>query len=58
VRAALHEKHAEDFPGILGLEEVVVEVQTKDAARGGSGDAYDPEVRAFGTARFALWRRK
>jgi len=59
VRAALHEKHAEDFPGIAGLEDVLVEIASKDGNRRSSvGDQYEDQTRAFGIARFTIWRSR
>lgn len=57
LRSALHEKHAADFPGVAGLEEVRVEVETKDA-RPGAVDEYEDEVRARAVVRFVVWRNK
>lgn len=57
LRTALHEKHAVDFPGIAGLEDVLVEIESKDL-RGGAADEYEDEVRARATVTFAIWRAK
>lgn len=56
LEAALHEKHAGDFPGVAGLEEVRVAVETKDAHGGRDEDA--DEVRARAVVTFGLWRAK
>lgn len=57
LEVALHEKHAVDFPGIAGLEDVRVEIESKDL-RGGGPDEYEDEVRARATVTFAVWRSK
>ena len=57
LEAALHEKHAGDFPGSAGLEEIRVEVESKDL-RAGAADDYEDEVRTRATVRFVLWRNK
>lgn len=56
LEAALHEKHASDFPGIAGLEEVTVEVDEKDDH--GSLDTYGDEIRTRAVVRFLVWRAK
>lgn len=58
LRTALHEKHVADFPGIPGLEEILVEVVTKDEREGRVDDEYQEDVRARARVLFAIWRNK
>ena len=57
IEAALHEKHAGDFPGIQGLEAVRVEIDSKDDAPGGR-DQYGADLTCSATVRFAIWRAR
>lgn len=57
LEAALHEKHAGDFPGIPGLEAVRVEVDSKDDELRGA-DQFGSDVTCSATVRFALWRAR
>ena len=58
LEAALHEKHAKDFPGIPGLESARVEVTSKDTAGSRDIDDAADEVRARSVVRFAVWRAR
>lgn len=58
LEATLHEKHAGDFPGVAGLEEVTVEVLDKDARAPGAPDEFEDEIRARAVVRFLVWRAK
>lgn len=56
LESALHEKHATDFPGIAGLEEVTVEIDDKDDH--GELDTFEAVIRTRATVRFLIWRAK
>jgi len=57
LRSAIHEKHAADLPGVVGLEEVRVEVVTKNERSEGT-DQYQDHVRVRARVLFAIWVNK
>lgn len=55
--AALDRRGAADFPGIAGLIEIAVDVQTKDQTPVGV-DTYDERIRARSVVRFLVWESR
>jgi len=58
LRAALHERHALDFPGVPGLEETTVEVASKDAQSVSGPEGYLEDLRARAIVHVGVWRGK
>lgn len=61
IEAALHEKHADDFPGVAGLEEVTVDIMSKDDREVGNGadeDELVEELVGRANVNFVIWRDK